>query len=63
MIKLGCSLTDGHILDQTPQTEVHTKKQLPMYSGSGPIKLTWTGFSRDAPENKFLTKKVFEAVF
>ena len=27
----------GHILDQTPQTEVHTKNQLPRYLGSGPI--------------------------
>ena len=26
-----------HILDQTPQTEVHTKNQLPRYSRSGRI--------------------------
>ena len=31
-----------HILDQTPQTEVHTKNQLPRYSGSGRIELTRT---------------------
>ena len=32
----------GHILDQTPQTEVQTKNQLPRYTGSGPIELTCT---------------------
>ena len=31
-----------HILDQTPQTEAHTKNQGARYNGSGPFELTCT---------------------
>ena len=36
-----------HILVQTPQTEVHTKNQLPRYPRSGPIELTRTDRQTD----------------